>query len=121
MFKNRKKELRLARKSRIRRKVKGTQARPRLTIFRSLHHIYAQVINDEEGRTLASASTLDKELRDAVKDLSPMEKAEKVGELVARRCLEKGIEAVVFDRNGYKYHGKVKKLADSARKAGLKL
>jgi len=88
-------------------------------VFRSLHHIYAQVINDEEGRTLVSASTLDKDVRQEIGDLSPTEQAKRVGLEVARRAKAQGIETVVFDRGGYKYHGRVKALAEGARKGGL--
>jgi len=88
-------------------------------VFRSLHHIYAQVINDEEGHTLVSASTLDKAVRQEIGDLSPIEQAKKVGLEVARRAKAQGIETVVFDRGGYKYHGRVKALAEGARKGGL--
>ncbi|MCL6592415.1 MAG: 50S ribosomal protein L18, partial [Alicyclobacillus sp.] len=97
----------------------GTPARPRLNVFRSNKHIYAQVIDDVSGHTLASASTLDRELRAELASGSTVDAARKVGELVAKRALAKGIQAVVFDRGGYLYHGRVQALADAARAAGL--
>jgi large subunit ribosomal protein L18 len=101
---------------RIRKKVVGTEARPRLAVFRSLKHIYAQVIDDARGRTMAAASSCEKEgSRGGNK-----QGAAEVGKLIASRCKEKGIESVVFDRGGFKYHGRVKALADAAREAGLK-
>ncbi|RLB07517.1 MAG: 50S ribosomal protein L18 [Deltaproteobacteria bacterium] len=111
---------RLRRKLRVRKKVRGSEERPRLTVYRSLRHIYAQVIVDANGRTLAAASTLSKELRGKLKSTSNIEAAQAVGELVARKALEKGIKKVVFDRNGFLYHGRVKALADAARRSGLK-
>ena len=102
---------------RIRRKVQGTGARPRLTIYRSLNHIYAQIIDDERGQTLAAASTTEKDLREATG--GNIDAARKVGRAIAERAMAKGIEAVVFDRGGYRYHGRVKALADAAREAGL--
>jgi large subunit ribosomal protein L18 len=111
---------RAARQYRIRRKVRGSDQVPRLSIYRSLHHIYAQVISDESGRTLAAASTLTQELRDAAKASRDVKAASQVGKAIAARCLEKGISRVVFDRNGFLYHGRVKALADAAREAGLK-
>ncbi len=120
LSKNEKKNKRLRRKIRIRKKIKGTPERPRLTVFRSLKYIYAQIIDDESGVTLVSASTLEKDIREKLKSTKDVEAAKAVGELVAKRALEKGIETVVFDRNGYRYHGRVKALADAAREAGLK-
>lgn len=102
---------------RIRRKVQGTSERPRLTIYRSLNHIYAQIIDDERGQTLAAASTTEKDLRGATG--GNLEAAERVGRAIAERASAKGIEQVVFDRGGYRYHGRVKALADAARAAGL--
>ncbi len=116
-------EPRLARRRRHRRvraKIAGTAARPRLCVFRSLSHIYAQVIDDEKGHTLVAASTLDKEIKGGADSQAKSAKAELVGSLVATRALSKGIEQVVFDRGGYKYHGRVKALAEAARQAGLK-
>ena len=107
------------RHERVRRKVFGTEARPRLNVFRSLRHIYAQVIDDWEGETLVSASTVESEVRPQLDGLSKTEQARVVGEVVAGRALEEGIERVVFDRGGYKYHGRVKALAEGAREKGL--
>ena len=108
---------RVARQKRVRAKVTGTEARPRLSVFRSLNNIYAQLIDDTKGVTIASASTLDKEVKIKA---SNIEAAKEVGTLIAKRAAENKIETVVFDRNGYLYHGKVKALAEAAREAGLK-
>ncbi|MDQ0156984.1 50S ribosomal protein L18 [Robertmurraya andreesenii] len=105
------------RHARVRAKLTGTAARPRLNVFRSNKHIYAQLIDDVNGVTIASASTLDKEA--GLESTSNVDAAVKVGELVAKRAVEKGITAVVFDRGGYLYHGRVKALADAARENGL--
>jgi large subunit ribosomal protein L18 len=111
---------RLRRKKRVRKKVFGTPERPRLSVYRSLKHIYAQVIDDTKGITLVAASTLDPALREQLKEIKgKVEAARLVGKLVAERALEKGIKKVVFDRGGFKYHGRVKALADGAREAGL--
>ncbi len=111
-------EKRQKRHSRVRLNVQGTPAKPRLNVFRSGKHIYAQIIDDISGNTLVSASTLDK---DANLEITNNKEAAKfVGEAVAKRALEKNIEEVVFDRGGYLYHGRVKELADAAREAGLK-
>jgi len=110
---------RLRRQAHIRKQVYGTPERPRLNVFRSLNHIYAQVIDDTVGHTLAAASTIDQEVRDQVAGLAKAEQASIVGKTVAERALSKGIKAVVFDRGGYKYHGRVKALAEAAREAGL--
>ncbi|RLB02767.1 MAG: 50S ribosomal protein L18 [Deltaproteobacteria bacterium] len=110
---------RLRRKLRVRKKVKGTPERPRLCVYRSLRHMYAQVIDDTVGHTLAAASTLDKELREKLQRTGNVEAAKEVGRLVAKRALEKGIKKVVFDRNGFLYHGRVKAVAEAAREAGL--
>jgi large subunit ribosomal protein L18 len=107
------------RKFRIRNKISGTGERPRLTVFRSARHIYAQVVDDVDGRTIAAASTLSRDLKGTLESDSKMDAAKKVGALVAKICLEKKVEKVVFDRNGYLYHGRVKALADAAREAGL--
>jgi large subunit ribosomal protein L18 len=112
-------EARLRRHHRVRLTVAGTPARPRLCVFRSLSEIYAQVIDDEAGQTLVAASTVDHELRQQIKGLKKTEQAKKVGQLVAKRALDKGIKLVVFDRGGFKYIGRVKALADGAREAGL--
>lgn len=111
---------RIRRHLRVRRKVSGTASRPRLCVFRSLKHIYAQVIDDELGHTLASASTLDPEIRSEARTKRKAEAAKLVGQLVAKRALERGTTTVVFDRGGYKYHGRVKAVAEAAREAGLK-
>lgn len=108
------------RKQRVRKKVQGTAERPRLTVYRSLQHIYVQVINDITGQTLAAASTLSKELRGKLKTTGNIEAAHAVGELVAHKALERGIKQVVFDRNGFLYHGRIKTLAEAARQKGLK-
>lgn len=114
-------ERRLKKKFRIRKKIAGTSQCPRLTVYRSLNHIYAQLIDDTTGRTLVAASTLSKELRDQVKAVhNRTEVAKLVGKLAGQKALEKKIERVVFDRNGYLYHGRVKAVADGAREAGLK-
>ncbi|MDR7417167.1 MAG: 50S ribosomal protein L18 [Armatimonadota bacterium] len=107
------------RHARIRKKVFGTAERPRLSVFRSLKHIYAQLIDDERGHTLAAASTLDPEIRDQLKGLPKTEQSRLVGQLLARRAKAKGVTRVVFDRGGYKYHGRVRALAEGARSEGL--
>lgn len=104
---------------RVRKRVSGTSERPRLNVFRSIYHIYAQVIDDVAGCTLVAASSIDHELRDEVKGLKRSEQADLVGKALAQRALEKGIKKVVFDSGGYKYHGRVKALADGAREGGL--
>ena len=111
---------RLKRHERVRNKVSGTAARPRLSVYRSLNRIYAQIIDDVAGKTLASCSTLDKKVAEAVKDASKQEAAKIVGQELAKRALAAKIEEVVFDRGGYIYTGRVKSLADGAREAGLK-
>jgi large subunit ribosomal protein L18 len=115
-----KEEVRGRIRARIRKKISGTAERPRLSVFRSQTHIYAQVIDDDAGRTLVSASTLDKDLRKDKQRGADVKAAQAVGGLIARRAKEKGIEQVVFDRGGFLYHGRVKALADAAREAGLK-
>jgi large subunit ribosomal protein L18 len=112
-------EARRRRHVRVRRKVVGTAERPRLSVFRSLHHVYAQVIDDASGRTLVSASTLDGKLRDEISQLEVHEQAKAVGRAIAERAKAAGIEQVVFDRAGYVYHGRVKAVADGSREAGL--
>lgn len=111
--------LRIKRHLRVRNKVSGTGSVPRLCVFRSNKHIYAQVIDDAKGVTLAAASTLDKTVSDGLKSTSNKDAAKKVGEHVAKKAISDGIYIVVFDRGGYLYHGRVKALADSAREAGL--
>ena len=118
-----KSDLRTARQKRhyrVRLKVKGTASRPRLCVFRSLYHIYAQIIDDPQGHTLVTASTLDPEVKSETNGKSKKDKAGLVGQLLAKRALSKGINQVTFDRGGYKYHGRVKALADAARQGGLK-
>jgi large subunit ribosomal protein L18 len=107
------------RHTRVRKQVSGTAERPRLCVFRSLNHIYAQIIDDSEGKTLTAASDLDAEVKEKVADKKKGECAEIVGSLAAERALSKGIKKVVFDRGGFKYHGRIKILAEAARKAGL--
>jgi large subunit ribosomal protein L18 len=108
------------RKARIRRKITGTAARPRLTVYKSLKHMYAQLVDDTTGKTLVSVSTGSKSLKNDVKDDDKTAAAKKVGEAIARAAKDKGIEAVVFDRNGFDYHGRVQAVAAAAREAGLK-
>ncbi|NOY89724.1 MAG: 50S ribosomal protein L18 [Deltaproteobacteria bacterium] len=109
---------RARRKRRIRKKVSGSPSRPRLSVFRSARHIYAQVIDDSTGTTIASASSM-VEAKDST-EASKVELAQKVGAAVAKACADKGVEEVVFDRNGFMYHGRVRALADAAREAGLR-
>jgi large subunit ribosomal protein L18 len=115
--KNKVREARLRRHTRVRRHVSGTPERPRLNVYRSLDHIYAQIIDDTRSVTLVSASTLD--LRSGLKGKPKVEQAKLVGKLVAERANEAGISKIVFDRGGYKYHGRVKALAEASREAGL--
>jgi large subunit ribosomal protein L18 len=112
-------EARVRRHARVRINVEGTQQRPRLSVFRSLSEIYAQVIDDKAGHTIVSASTLDQELRGKMKVLKKSEQANMVGKMLAARAKDKGVKAVVFDRGGFKYSGRVKALADGAREGGL--
>ena len=118
-LKNKKIVARLKRKKRVRSRVRGTSERPRLNVFRSLQHLYAQAIVDTSGVTLVSASTISPELKGSLRHSGNVEAAKKVGELFAKKCLEKGIQKVVFDRNGYLYHGRVKAFAEAARASGL--
>ena len=113
-------EVRIRIHERIRKKLSGSPARPRLAVFRSNKHIYAQIIDDSKGATLTAASTLDADTKKDVKQGGNIAAAKAVGKLVAQRAKEKGIEAVLFDRGGYLYHGRVKALAEAAREAGLK-
>ncbi len=110
---------RIARHSRVRRTLSGTQDRPRLAVFRSLNHIYAQIIDDVAGVTLAAAGSAESDVRSQSEGKSKVDVSALVGTLVAQRAAEKGVGSVVFDRGGYKYHGRVKALADAARKGGL--
>ncbi len=112
-------ESRQRRHERIRKKVVGTKARCRLSVYRSLNNIYAQVIDDTEGRTLASASSLDSAIKDLKQHKGNCKTAKEVGSLIAQRALEKGIKKVIFDRSGYVYHGRIKALAEAARESGL--
>lgn len=114
-----KNQLRLKRHLRARKKIVGTTERPRLNVFRSASHIYAQIIDDTKGITLVSASTLDKELKDTVDYSGNKDAAKAVGALIAKRALEAGLKKVVFDRGGYIYHGRILELANGAREAGL--
>lgn len=111
--------MRERRHRRLRKHVIGTSERPRLCVYRSLKHMYAQVVDDSQGQTLAAASSLDPELRDEISYGGNVDTAKAVGKLVAQRALEKGITKVVFDRGGNKYHGRVKALAEAAREGGL--
>ena len=104
---------------RLRNRISGTPARPRLAVFRSNNHMYAQVIDDTAGITLVSACTLEKDVKEGLEKTNHIDAAKQVGTVVAKRALEKGITTVVFDRGGYIYHGKVQALADAAREAGL--
>jgi large subunit ribosomal protein L18 len=103
----------------IRKRIHGTADRPRLCVYKSEKHIYVQIIDDDKGHTLVAASTLDKEIRDTLKKTWNKEAAREVGKLAGKKALEKGIKKVVFDRGGYRYHGRIKELADGAREAGL--
>ncbi|WP_202081255.1 50S ribosomal protein L18 [Caldalkalibacillus salinus] len=114
-----KNKLRKKRHARIRRTVTGTPERPRLNVFRSSKHIYAQLIDDVNGQTLLAASSLDNELKDSITNGGNVEAAQSVGALVAKRALDKGYKNVVFDRGGYLYHGRIKALAEAARETGL--
>ncbi|MCV2287719.1 50S ribosomal protein L18 [Clostridioides difficile] len=111
---------RLQRHKRVRRKISGTSQRPRLCVFRSANNIYAQIIDDTKRATLVAASSLEAEVKSAVNHTGNKEAAKKVGELVAKKAVEKGITEVVFDRGGYLYHGRIQELAEGAREAGLK-
>ena len=116
-----KNEIRKGRHQRIRNKISGTAERPRLCVFRSLNHIYAQVIDDVKGVTIASASTVEKEVASQVAEMKKIEAAKFIGDLLAKRAMDKDIKEVVFDRGGYVYTGRVAAVADGAREAGLKL
>jgi large subunit ribosomal protein L18 len=109
--------IRKKRHMRVRAKISGTAARPRLSVFRSSKHIYAQLVDDQKGVTIASASTLDKDF--GLESTGNIEAAQKVGEILATRAVEKGVKSVVFDRSGYLYHGRIQALADAARENGL--
>jgi len=110
---------RMKRRQRIRKRIRGTQERPRLSVFRSARHIYAQIVVDKSGETLASASTVCREVREDGKTKGKTEMAGKVGALLAQRAAERGVTSVTFDRGGYRYHGRIKALAEAAREKGL--
>lgn len=112
-------ESRAKRKKRIRKDLHGNAERPRLTVFRSAKHIYAQVVDDTKGATLAAVSTLQKDLKGAADEKAKLDAAKLIGQAIAKACKAKGISKVAFDRNGYLYHGRIKALADAAREAGL--
>ncbi|MBT8367977.1 MAG: 50S ribosomal protein L18 [Deltaproteobacteria bacterium] len=112
-------QARLKRKKRIRKKIHGTPQRPRLSVFRSARHTYAQIIDDSQGYTLTTAATVDSEVKNAPKFEDKVAAAKFVGKLIGGRALDKGIKEVVFDRNGFLYHGRVKSLSEGAREAGL--
>ncbi|AJS61645.1 50S ribosomal protein L18 [Paenibacillus sp. IHBB 10380] len=114
-----KNKARVRRHLRVRKKITGTVERPRLNVFRSSKHIYAQLIDDVTGVTIVSASTVDKGLSEEISNGGNVESARKVGELIAKRAKDKGVASVVFDRGGYLYHGRIQALADAAREAGL--
>lgn len=116
---NKKKQARLKRKKSIRKKIAGTPQRPRLSVFRSSKHIYVQIIDDVAGHTLLSASTVEKEATAQSELKGKIEKAVFIGKMVAQRAVEKGIRKVIFDRNGFLYHGRIKAVSDGAREAGL--
>lgn len=110
---------RTLRRDRVRKRIRGTDARPRLSVFRSNKHIYVQVVTDESRRTLLAVSTVAPDVRGTVKNTGDVKAAKEIGLLVARRCKEKGISQVVFDRNGFLYHGRIQAVADGAREGGL--
>jgi large subunit ribosomal protein L18 len=119
MAKKTRNEMRIRRHQRLRKNLAGTNERPRLSVYRSLNQIYAQVIDDSVGRTLISASTLDGEIKAKIKGMNKTDQAKAVGKSIAERTLAFGIKQVIFDRGGYKYHGRVKAIAEAAREAGL--
>jgi large subunit ribosomal protein L18 len=110
---------RVRRRARVRARVRGTEERPRLCVFRSGKHLYVQIIADSAGGTLLAVSTLSPELRSQLKKGANVEAAKQVGQLAARKCLERGIRSVIFDRNGFLYHGRVRAVAEAARESGL--
>lgn len=119
-IKNRKKANRIRRHFRLRKKISGTPERPRLAVFRSEKHIYVQIIDDTKGNTLCASSTISSALKESLEKTWNKEAAKKIGEDIAKKAKDAGIERVVFDRGGFKYHGRIKALADGAREAGLK-
>jgi large subunit ribosomal protein L18 len=121
MYDSRRQTARKLRQARVRQKLRGDAQRPRLCVYRSGKHIYVQVIADDSGRTLLAASTLAADVRDQTKKPATVAAAKTVGEIVGKRCLEQGITAAIFDRNGFLYHGRVRAVAEGARDAGLKI
>jgi large subunit ribosomal protein L18 len=121
MFSDQRRQARKLRQARVRKTLRGTTARPRLSVFRSEKHIYAQVISDETGQTLLTTSTLTPEVRGRIKKSTDIAAAKVVGEVIGKSCIDKGITAAVFDRNGFLYHGRVRAVAEGAREAGLKI
>jgi large subunit ribosomal protein L18 len=121
MFSDQRRQARKLRQARVRKNLRGTSTRPRLSVFRSEKHIYAQVISDETGETLLTASTLAPEVRGRVQKTTDIAAAKVVGEVIGKSCIDKGITAAVFDRNGFLYHGRVRAVAEGAREAGLKI
>ena len=121
MFSDQRRQARKLRQSRVRKSLRGTAGRPRLSVFRSEKHIYAQVISDETGETLLTTSTLAPAVRERVKKSTDVAAAKIVGEVIGKSCIDKGITAAVFDRNGFLYHGRVRAVAEGAREAGLKI
>ena len=121
MLTDQRRQARKLRQGRVRKNLRGTVARPRLSVFRSEKHIYVQVISDETGQTLLTTSTLTPEVRGRVKKTTDVAAAKIVGEVIGKSCLDKGITAAVFDRNGFLYHGRVRAVAEGAREAGLKI
>jgi large subunit ribosomal protein L18 len=121
MLGNERAKARKLRQERVRRKVRGTAERPRICVYRSEKHIYVQVISDDAGQTLLAASTMLADVKRSLKKTADVAAAKAVGEMVAKRCLERGIKQAVFDRNGFLYHGRVKAVADGAREAGLRI
>ena len=117
---NQRAQARLKRKKRIRKKLVGTENRPRLCVFRSAKHIYAQLVDDSVGRTLVAASSMEKDVRQAPETTNKIAVANTVGKIIGQRALEKGVKQVVFDRNGFLYHGRIKAVSEGAREAGLK-
>lgn len=113
-------QARVKRKKRIRKKLVGTTDRPRLCVFRSARHIYAQLIDDSRGQTLVAASSMEKTVREVSETKNKMTAANTVGKIIGRRALEKGVKQIVFDRNGFLYHGRIKAVSEGAREAGLK-
>jgi large subunit ribosomal protein L18 len=113
-------EAREKRKKRMRKKIQGTKDKPRLCVYKSLEQIYTQLVDDSEGKVVTGISSLSKEVKAALKSGGNVEAAKKVGEAIGKKAIDMGITQVVFDRNGFKYHGRIKALADSAREAGLK-